>query len=656
MGISVWMDQDDLRYGRPWQPGVEKALREVNSAAILAGPSGIGEWQELEARLCLTQGLKCGIPVIPVLLPGGPSPENLPLFLREHTCADLRNDASGEHVRRLSHEILETREPLSATPAEPLRPFLEPRIQNPPLENLTREEAMESPASMAATWQTAYRRLSPKAAAILRLTAYLAPDPIPQEMFEADKTIGLLSEEISVKPGTGTIREALSELAASSLITKIGETFTVHPMIQEMLRAQIPEDQRQGWIERSLILVNDFSPARPDEVHTWPMWELLHPHALVVTDHADRAGISTPTAYLMGQLAVFFQAKGLYEEAEPLNRRALAIYETLGGLVGQAGVAICLNNLAQLLEDTNRLEEAEPMMRRALEIGESAFGSDHPEVAKNLNNLARLLQATNRLSEAESMMRRALEIHEAAFGPDHPEVATNLNNLAQLLQDTDQLEEAEPMMRRALEIEEATNGPDHPDVATNLSNLAQLLKAMDRLAEAEPLMRRALEIDEAAFGPEHPDVARDLNNLTGFLYATNRLAEAEPIMRRALEIEEATFGPDHPNVARTLNNLAYLLQATNRLSEAEPMMRRALEIDKAAFGTTHPRIATRLNNLAQLLRATNRLAEAEPMIRRALEIWARSLGPDHLNTQMAQENLEILLAEIASDPERQPPE
>ena len=80
-----------------------------------------------------------------------------------------------------------------------------------------------------------------------------------------------------------------------------------------------------------------------------------------------------------------------------------------------------LNNLAQLLQATNRLGEAEPLMRRALAIWEELCGPDHPQVATGLNNLAQLLQDTNRLGEAEPLMRRALAIDEKAYGPDHPE-------------------------------------------------------------------------------------------------------------------------------------------------------------------------------------------------------------------------------------------
>jgi tetratricopeptide (TPR) repeat protein len=510
---------------------------------------------------------------------------------------------------------------------------------------------MQYPASMAVTWQKTADELGPTPRALLRLCAFLAPDPIPVEMFEegkdfVDEAVSLLCEETGEEPRVQAVVEALGDLADYSMIFHEGRTFRVHRMVQEVLRSRVPEGRRRDWIEKVLRMVNWFSPFDADDVRTWPVWDLLRPHAGVLVGWAEEIDLRHPTNRLMSQLALLLYAKSLHAEAEPLMRRALAIDEASFGNK-HPRVAAQLNNLAQLLQTTNRLAEAEPLVRRALAIDEASFGNEHPNVARNLNNLAGLLKATNRLAEAEPLMRRALAIDEASFGNEHPEVATDLNNLAQLLQDTNRLVEAEPLMRRALAIDEASFGNEHPDVAIDLNNLAGLLQATSRLAEAEPLMRRALAIDEASFGNEHPQVAAQLNNLAQLLQATNRLAEAEPLMRRALAIDEASFGNEHPNVARDLNNLARLLQDTNRLAEAEPLMRRALAIDEASFGKEHPNVAIRLNNLAQLLQDTNRLAEAEPLMRRAVEIWERSLVPDHPWTQTGRRNLEILLREIA---------
>jgi len=433
---------------------------------------------------------------------------------------------------------------------------------------------MQYPAPVAVTWQKTFQQLSPAAASILRFTAYLAPDPIPSEMFEKEtpiieEAIGLWCEETGAQPDDQSVKAAIAELSAYSMVTREGPNFMVHRMVQDALRSKIPEERRRDWIERSLKLVYHFSPAKPGDVRTWPTWDLLRPHATRVAEYADDAGIVDPTSRLMNQLALLLFNKSLYRDAEPLMRRALQIGEDSLG-PNHPNVAIQLSNLAQLLQDTSRLADAEPLMRRALQIGEDSLGPNHPNVAIRLNNLAQLLKATNRLVDAEPLMWRALQIAEDSFEPNHPNVAIRLNNLALLLQATNRLADAEPLMRRALQIDENYFGPNHPEVATDLNNLAVLLQATNRLTDAEPLMRRALQIDEDSFGPNHPNVARDLNNLAQLLQATNRLADAEPLMHRAVEIYKESLGLDHPRTQNARNNLAVLLHEIESTSEPEP--------------------------------------------------------------------------------------
>ena len=172
-------------------------------------------------------------------------------------------------------------------------------------------------------------------------------------------------------------KEAIFELASYSMLTRESESFIVHRMVQAALRSRIPEERRRDWIELSLQLVSSFAPTPPNDVCTWPVWDTLRPHAIQVAQSADDVGITDSTAYLLGELAILLDNKGLYREAEPL-------------------------------------------IRRALEIDEESFGPHHPKISTRLNNLAQLLQDMNRLSEAETLMRRALEINENSLVVRHP--------------------------------------------------------------------------------------------------------------------------------------------------------------------------------------------------------------------------------------------
>jgi len=421
---------------------------------------------------------------------------------------------------------------------------------------------MQYDVSVAVTWQRTFEQLKPSAIAVLRISSFLAPEMIPIDMFEKGEEIikqalTLQCKEMKAKEGKFELKETLSDLAAYSMITREEKGFTVHRIVQEVLRSRIPEEYRKVWVEKALRIVNDYAPTESFDVRTWPVWDVLRPHAELIAETANKEKITEPTARLMNDLGLYLKYKAIYNKAERWYQRALKIDESSFG-PNHPNVARDLNNLASLLQATNRLSEAEPLYRRVVKIFEKSLGENHPNVATALNNLASLLQATSRLSEAEPLVRRALKIDEDSFGPNHPKVAIRLNNLALLLKATKRFTEAEPMYRRALEIWENSLGENHPNVASALNNLAELLRETGRFDEAEPMYRRALKIDEQSFGTNHPDVARDLNNLALLLQATNRLSEAEPLMRRALKIFEDSLGPDHPSTKTVRNNLRSL--------------------------------------------------------------------------------------------------
>ena len=236
--------------------------------------------------------------------------------------------------------------------------------------------------------------------------------------------------------GEGDPFADLADLEAYSLVTRAADSpsFTIHKLVQEVTRRQI-NDPEQLRLNETLQWLNAAFVGDPEDVRAWPVLEPLAPHVLAVVHYADEQGIADPTSRLMNQLGLMYFTKALYREAEPLMRRALAIDEASFG-AEHPNVAVDLNNLAQLLQDTNRLAEAEPLMRRALAIDEASFGAEHPNVAIRLNNLARLLQATNRLAEAEPLMRRALAIFIRSYGFEHPSPQTvwqNYNVLGQSL-------------------------------------------------------------------------------------------------------------------------------------------------------------------------------------------------------------------------------
>ena len=97
-----------------------------------------------------------------------------------------------------------------------------------------------------------------------------------------------------------------------------------------------------------------------------------------------------------------FGGRGLLRLRFPFGRKALA--------QDHIDVADSLNDLGALYHAQGQDTVAEPLHKRALAIFEKALGPDHPNVGTSLNNLAALYQATERDTEAAILEQRAARI------------------------------------------------------------------------------------------------------------------------------------------------------------------------------------------------------------------------------------------------------
>ena len=105
-GLTVWLDEWELRPGLTWQDALEDIVTGCKSATVCFGGSGVGPWEEPEMQALLRRFVsdkKIGnvVPIIPVLLPGAPADVKLPLFLEAFTWVDLRNGLTPDGLERL---------------------------------------------------------------------------------------------------------------------------------------------------------------------------------------------------------------------------------------------------------------------------------------------------------------------------------------------------------------------------------------------------------------------------------------------------------------------------------------------------------------------------------------------------------------------------
>jgi len=411
--------------------------------------------------------------------------------------------------------------------------------------------------TVATTWNISFqavRTKSPAAADLLVLCSFLAPDDIPRSMIAA-------GAEHFPEPLASAAADELEldfvmiELRRYSLITGDGDSFSMHQLVQAVVRSELAEDEQHKWSAASLNLLNGAFQFDKNSQKSWAVCAPLLLHALACAGYAEVHGVASEIiAEILNNAGSYQRHFADFNEAKSSFERALAIDEKALG-PEHTSVATIANNLGSVLQDLGDLAGAKRCFERALAIDEKAFGPEHTSVARDVNNLGLVLKDQGDLAGAKRCFERALAIDEKAFGPEHTSVATNANNLGSVLQDLGDLAGAKRCFERALAIDEKAFGPEHTSVAIRVNNLGLVLKDQGDLAGAKRCFERALAIDEKAFGPEHTSVATIANNLGLVLQDQGDLAGAKRCYERSIRILQKFLGDDHPLTKKAKANL-----------------------------------------------------------------------------------------------------
>lgn len=402
----------------------------------------------------------------------------------------------------------------------------------------------------------------------------------------------------------------------------------------------------------------------------------------IVADQKKFGPISLQLAADLRGLASYYTSHGRVVDAEPLNRKALAIKEKLLG-ASDPSLVKDLQGLAESLLGQTRhfgkdhYAEAEALYKRALAIEEKKYGPSHVKVYYDLRDLGKIYQETGNYKDALNIYQRFLANDEKTCGAASAEVAEDLDGIgtiyevigdgskadsyflrADAIRQKFPRSENEDYMvkgrawefeqqkkwamavaysKRALIIQKRVNGAESQDVYMTISQLDRFLKAQGRFAEAEPFALAVLALDKKAEVPSRYRIDSDLKNLAYLSWRQYRFAEAEAYYLKALALSESLLEKDDSQITGGLNSLALLYRDLGRFSEAELLLKRSLELDEKAIQPSHNPagavgIAHTLSDLGSVYSAEKKYIDAEAAYTRAISLHKANYGIDHPDT------------------------
>ena len=409
------------------------------------------------------------------------------------------------------------------------------------------------------------RGIDPDLAVLIRRLKAVAPEARPTAAAAAERLAWIRG-----KPRRRRLRLLAAAVAAAFVLVGLKYTLDLRRERRAALEARHEAEQEAARADTAARFLEElFQAADPRQARGRlpDARELLRRGTERLGKDRDLADQPLLRARLLDTLGGIHFGLGLYDEARPLLKEALAIRERLRGRE-HPEVAETLVRLGLLAQRSGK-GDAVALFRRALSIREARLGPGHPEVADVLNQLGMTLAAHGRFDEAETTLERSLALHERLWGDRDPRVAMVLHNRAGIAYYHGRTEEAERLLERALAIREAVLPDDHPDLAGSREALALLLQERGETAEAEEILKRLAANAERVYGPEHPELARTLLNLGLACEDRGKHADARRLFERSLTIREKVLEPGHPQLVRARETLAKHCRETPSLRDAQ---------------------------------------------------------------------------------------
>jgi hypothetical protein len=144
------------------------------------------------------------------------------------------------------------------------------------------------PVPVAATWTVALDAVDDTAVWLLRLWAFLGPEPIPTDLINST-TVRALPGELAPVTDSLLRGRTVATLARLGLIRLIDNAVVMHRLVHAVLRDHTPVTDREMLRTAVHRVLAAAAPTDTVDPAGWPRWAALYPHVLAAhiidTDH-----------------------------------------------------------------------------------------------------------------------------------------------------------------------------------------------------------------------------------------------------------------------------------------------------------------------------------------------------------------------------------
>ena len=410
------------------------------------------------------------------------------------------------------------------------------------------------PRSLAAATRLAAARLDdedPAAVQLAGVCAFLAPEPIPEDLFTANP--GELPGELAARAGDPLAwRQTLAQLTRQSLARIDQRGLVLHRLTQAILRDRLTTEQATATRGCSEAILAAADPGDTTNPVTWPRWAQLMPHLLA----ADLATTDRRELRWMAYNACqYLLARG---DARTAHVLAADLHQHWRDRLGDdhENTLTVAHYLAWALRDMGRYAEARELDEDTLARSRRVLGDDHPSTLASATALAYDLRNLGEYQAARELNEDTLARYRRVLGDDHPHTLASAVNLAFDRRNLGEHQAARELNEDTLARYRRVLGDDHPSTLTSAHNLAFDLRRLSEYQAARELDEDTLARRRRVLGDDHPETLSSANNLAFGLRNLGEYQAARELDQDTLARRRRVLGDDHPSTLTSAHNLA----------------------------------------------------------------------------------------------------
>jgi tetratricopeptide (TPR) repeat protein len=330
--------------------------------------------------------------------------------------------------------------------------------------------------------------------------------------------------ELTGALGLGTLLRMLQK-------TPDAESYSIHRLLSEVRREEIPLNGRKEWANQICRRVGDWFQERRRDFSNLPMLEAEIDHLKAWQEQTPKYA-PEQTSRLIWLESYPPNHRGRSSEAKALIENALRAFE--GNYINDELKANLFHDLGYCHYYLQRPQAALNYLERALEVRQSIFGDCHADTADSLGAIAEVYNELGEHARGLEHNKRTLEIRLKVLGERHPDTAMSYRGIGASYAELREYEQALEHAERGLNLILDIQGEQHLDVAYAMNIVGGIYNNMGNAKRAQEYSQKVLKLFRELLGDQHTDTILAAVNMATILCNLSRPRQGLQLLEEIL--------------------------------------------------------------------------------------------------------------------------